>query len=204
MGTPGTNADTHGQLQNPDTAHELSDINVRAIIGFVIVLAVTALVVQLTIWGMMVLFDGIEVRNEPAVSPMATPAGTLPPEPRLQTTPWRDLEQFRAGEVQYLNSFGWVDKQTGVAHLPIDRAKDLLLERGIPTRPGASDPTEGTHVFALGESNSAEAIPAGRADMSSGGATAATPGAGATGAQPAAGAAKPGTAPKKPGGGTEH
>jgi hypothetical protein len=192
MGTPGTNADAHahGDLQNPDTAHELSDINVRGIVWFVIVLAVTVVVVQVSMWGLFRLFDHVEVVNEPAVSPLATPTGTLPPEPRLQTTPWRDLEAFRASEDQYLNSYGWVDQHGGVAHLPIDRAKELLLQRGIPTRQGPSDPTEGTHVFALGESNSAEAIPAGTADMSSGQSTpAAEPGTGATAAGQAAGSA---------------
>ena len=64
------------------------------------------------------------------------------PEPRLQVAPEQDLKVFRAREESELNSYGWVNKQTGVVRIPIERAMDLLLERGLPVRgqPGASPP----------------------------------------------------------------
>ena len=40
-------------------------------------------------------------------------------------------------EEQTLNSYGWVDQQAGVVRIPIDRAMDLLAQRGLPTRPQA-------------------------------------------------------------------
>ena len=33
-----------------------------------------------------------------------------------------------------LTSYGWVDKEGGVARIPIDRAMDVMLERGFPAR----------------------------------------------------------------------
>ena len=36
---------------------------------------------------------------------------------------------------QALHEYGWVDQKTGVAHVPIDQAKKLLAERGLPARP---------------------------------------------------------------------
>jgi hypothetical protein len=67
----------------------------------------------------------------------------LPPLPRLQAEPVQDLTQLRAQQDDALNAYGWVDRTNGVVHIPINRAMDLLLERGaLPVRPnvpGASD-----------------------------------------------------------------
>ena len=40
-------------------------------------------------------------------------------------------------EEQTLHSYGWVDQQAGVVRIPIDRAMELLAQRGLPTRPQA-------------------------------------------------------------------
>lgn len=184
---PGTNADAHphGDLHNPDVAHESTDVSIRGVLWFVVILAATVIVVQLAMAGLMNVFEHYEAENDPFVSPQAVPAGTLPPEPRLQTTPWEDLKEFRAAEEMTLHTYGWVDQKNQVVHLPIDKAKALLVQRGIPVRTGApNDPTEGTHVATSGESNSARMIPAGQADMSA-----------------AAKVAPAATAPAKPGGG---
>lgn len=54
------------------------------------------------------------------------------PEPRLQTDPPRDYAAFRRDIERRLNGIGWVDRQAKVVHLPIEQAKLLLLERGLP------------------------------------------------------------------------
>jgi hypothetical protein len=145
-------------------------------------------------WGLFRLYDHIEVANDPYVTPLAAPAGTLPPQPRLQTTPWEDLKKFRTTENMYLQSYGWIDQKAGTVHLPIEKAKELLLQRGLPARAGQQDPSEGTHVASEGESNSARAIPAGGADMS-------TPPAPAPPATAPAPATRVPPTVKKPGGG---
>ncbi|UWF46685.1 hypothetical protein NYP20_15120 [Pseudomonas sp. N3-W] len=57
----------------------------------------------------------------------------LPPAPRLQADPWSDGEQHMAADRQHLDSFGWVDREHGIVHLPLDQARPLLLQRGWPT-----------------------------------------------------------------------
>lgn len=160
--TPGTDAAAHphGSLENPEVAHEATDVSLRAVIWFAALLVFTAVLINLSMWGLFVVLDRLERKSDPAVSPLMAPAGQLPPEPRLQTTPWADLKKFRADEDSYLHSYGWVDKGAGVAHLPIDKAKALLLQRGLPSRPGPQDPTEGTHVASSGESSGGRDIPA--------------------------------------------
>ncbi|HSM58582.1 MAG TPA: hypothetical protein VK879_20680 [Candidatus Sulfomarinibacteraceae bacterium] len=49
---------------------------------------------------------------------------------------------LRATESARLDSYGWQDEEAGVAHIPLERAMDLLLERGeslllTPLPPGA-------------------------------------------------------------------
>ena len=76
------------------------------------------------------------VRHQP-LGPPASPfedVRQLPPTPRLQTLAPEDLERYRAGQDQILDSYGWVDKPAGVARIPIDRAMDLLLQKGLPVR----------------------------------------------------------------------
>ena len=44
------------------------------------------------------------------------------------------LKQLRATEDAILTSYGWVDRQKGIVRIPIDRAIDLVLQRGLPAR----------------------------------------------------------------------
>jgi hypothetical protein len=48
-----------------------------------------------------------------------------------------------------LNEYGWVDRNAGTVHIPIDQAKELLLQRGLPSRPAVSEGPAGTDAAAL-------------------------------------------------------
>jgi hypothetical protein len=56
----------------------------------------------------------------------------LPPLPRLQTDPQRDLQELRAKEDLHLNGYAWVDRQQHVAQIPIDRAMALWVKNYKP------------------------------------------------------------------------
>lgn len=181
----------HGELVNENVDHESSDINLRAIITFIVALTVIAVSIEVAMVGLFKVFDMIEVKNDAVTSPLAAPA-SLPkdfPSPQLQTTPWADLKTLRASEHAYLSSYGWVDEPGGIARVPIDKAKAMLLEKGLPVRPDAvTDATEGTHFAATGESSGGRNLMAGAPDRSS------------PAAPPAAAPVAP-AAPAKPGGG---
>jgi hypothetical protein len=38
-----------------------------------------------------------------------------------------------------MQGYGWVDKEGGVTRIPIDRAMELMLQRGFATRPDGGD-----------------------------------------------------------------
>jgi hypothetical protein len=120
--------------------HEKADANVRSLAIFGVCMFVTLAITCVGMWGVFRYFAGHQTLGPPA-SPF-TQARPLPAagKPRLQAAPRMDLEQALAEQNQLLNSYGWVDQKTGVVRIPIDRAMELLLERGLPVR-GGQPPT---------------------------------------------------------------
>ena len=120
---------------NPTVRHETTDVNIRGILIFGAGLIVSTVVISFFVWLLFRYFEAREARRVAPEYPLAaTQELRLPPEPRLQTTPREDLEQLRAQEDQILNSYGWVDKNTGVVRVPIAEAMRLTLQRGLPAR----------------------------------------------------------------------
>jgi hypothetical protein len=72
-----------------------------------------------------------------------------PSLPHLQVSPAADLKEFRANEDRELTTYGWANRSTGIARVPIDRAMELVLQRGLPTRTGTNEGTPGPSVYEL-------------------------------------------------------
>jgi hypothetical protein len=110
--------------------YETRDIAVRPIAIFAV--ALTAFVIGVS-FGASALLGLLSARRNAASAPahpIAPAVGTaLPPAPRLQSAPRKDLEQLRAEEDSVLSSYGWVDQAAGIARIPIDRAMALQAER---------------------------------------------------------------------------
>jgi hypothetical protein len=63
------------------------------------------------------------------------------PEPSLEEDERGQMRDFRLKEEKQLNTYGWVDEKAGVAHIPIERAMELVAERGLPVRGQAVENT---------------------------------------------------------------
>lgn len=127
----------------PVRRREQRDISVRAVGLFFLGLFMVTALVSLAMWAT---FRYLAARADRADPPRA-PLGGLPappPEPRLQTTPRRDLEALRAEEDAILTSYGWIDRDAGIVRIPITRAMALLVERaresGTPPPPATTEP----------------------------------------------------------------
>jgi hypothetical protein len=136
--------------QPPIAPTESDGVNYRGILWFVIILTVTVLVCQVLMVGVFKMFQhqvttadpGRPAMMAPATSPepgMAVDIGA--PGPALLTDESGNLRQFRQAEDEDMHSYGWIDKNAGIVRIPIDKAKELLLERGIPG--GKPMPTTG-------------------------------------------------------------
>ncbi|MGD9764431.1 MAG: hypothetical protein AB7V27_12005 [Candidatus Binatia bacterium] len=110
--------------------HERRDIYLKPVVWAGFALLIILLMTFALMFGLFERLALYEARSSPPANPLAAVEGRrMPPQPRLQAHPLRDLHDLRAAEEETLNSYGWVDKDAGVVRIPIARAIDLLAER---------------------------------------------------------------------------
>jgi len=112
--------------------HETVDANVHSLVWWglgVFVLLAAGMIISVIVFHYFVTHQSLG----PPASPFEN-VRALPPRPVLQVTPARDLHQYLDRQKAVLNSYGWVDQKAGVVRIPIDRAMDLLLQKGLPVR----------------------------------------------------------------------
>ncbi len=75
-------------IKNVDVTHETSDVNVPALLKFVLALTIMTAVVYVLMLFLFSFLNAQEINNEPPAGPMAmSEQESLPPEPRLQSAP---------------------------------------------------------------------------------------------------------------------
>ena len=130
-----------------DAVRRNRDVNIRGVLLFGFWLVAGAILVQLAMWGFFrVLKKGESSRDKPLPAMIAASLKRTPPEPRLEPDPLAPRARVRAEEDAVLSSYGWVDKTTGVVRVPITRAMEILVARGLPpAKPmiGAPPPAPG-------------------------------------------------------------
>jgi hypothetical protein len=138
---------TERRPKRGEEGYEHADANVRSIYHFGAVLAVLIVAVM---WAMVHTYNFF-AKHE-SLGPPASPFENqrdLPPPPRLQPQPATDLKRYCEIEQQQLTTYGWVDQQNGLVRIPVDRAMDIVLDKGLPARP-ASQVTPETSVAPVG------------------------------------------------------
>jgi hypothetical protein len=140
-------------LFNPETHHEHSDVPVRPLLWSLVIFIVLGFLTHFAIKFMFDQFSAAESkRMDPPQTQVARPEDAsvpknqplLQPFPRKKVpptaeTPVVDLQQMRANEDKILHTYGWTDQQKGIVHIPIEKAKELLVQRSA-SGPPASPP----------------------------------------------------------------
>jgi hypothetical protein len=85
-------------------------------------------------------FGRREAREQEPAASLVKPdaAAPAPAFPRLVTSEPAALAAFRAQEDELLTSYGWVEKDRGIARMPIAEAMRIVAERGLPKFPAPS------------------------------------------------------------------
>jgi hypothetical protein len=125
---------------------ERSDVNFKAIVGFLIGLVVVAAILHA---GLTSMFNRLRASAEKEdqrlmqqrVAASVAASRTFFPSPREQISPRLDLQSLRARENTELNSYRWVDQTNGVVQIPIERAMELVIQRGLPSFSTTNTPT---------------------------------------------------------------
>ena len=123
----------------PRRGYEYTEVSVGRLFAF------AAGVVALVLFGVLVSAAAFHFFvTHQSMGPPASPfedERQMPPAPRLQTQAPLDLKHYRDNQAKILDGYGWVDPKAGIVRVPIDRAMDLLLQKGLPVR--SSSPQEG-------------------------------------------------------------
>ena len=129
--------------------YERQDIRVAPVVYFLLALVVAGGLVHFVVSGLYSYLEKTSEAQQTPVSPLVTnaPADTrkLPvdykdylkqdfPAPQLEIDERHQLDKIRIDEAQTLGTYDWVDQKAGTVRIPIDRAMDLLAQRGLPVR----------------------------------------------------------------------
>jgi hypothetical protein len=121
---------------------EQEDLSSRTALYFLAGLVLVGLVVYLIVFGMYRFLDSYATAHQPPMSPMVTPeadtravtpenAETFP-QPRLEENERTQFRSFIEDQDRKLATYDWVDKDRGTVRIPIDRAMELIEQRGLP------------------------------------------------------------------------
>ena len=126
---------------DPTTRAEPGDVNSTAVM-------LTGASLLLTLWVIVVLvypffnyLRGERAETSPPPIAAARHGNPMPPEPRIQADPRRDLRDFRHYEDSELNSSHFIDRTHGIVSIPIDTAMRIVAQQGIPPQPAPADQT---------------------------------------------------------------
>jgi hypothetical protein len=141
-----TNQPTPNPIDHDGFEHE--DLSPSGPFYFLAGLALLGLVIYLIMFGMYRFLDRYETAHQPPLSPMATPQADTRtvthentqtfPQPRLEENERMQLRPFIEDQDRKLATYDWVDKGKGTVRIPIDRAMELIVQRGLPVRPEGS------------------------------------------------------------------
>jgi len=153
-------------IRNVEVTHETSDVNVRAVVTFIVVLTVATIIVAFGVQMLFAYFNRQEAKS-PRPGPMAlTKEERLPPEPRLQsakgfqitlengqtvnlekTIPQAEYRVLRQQWEENLKT-GLKDQSGNVVGMPIDAAIDKIVSEGLPSK--VKEPDKKLFDFAIG------------------------------------------------------
>jgi hypothetical protein len=126
--------------------YERSDIGSAGVLYFLLGLFVAGLFIFFLVDGIYSYLDKRSQAEQSPVNPLVTnapadtrhipkdyPQGTFP-NPKLEEDERGQLNGIRLKEEQTLSTYDYIDKNAGTVRIPIDRAMDLIAQRGLPVR----------------------------------------------------------------------
>jgi len=114
-------------------AYETRDANTRGVFGFLVILGIVLVVAALTCWAMFRYFTVHDVTSSATGSPFAE-TRQLPLGPQLQVNPREDWLKYRREQEDSLKAYEWVNRSAGTVRIPIEKAMELLVKKGVPVQ----------------------------------------------------------------------
>lgn len=144
----------HETLQNGHgrDSFEQEDLSPVGVFYFMAGLAIVGVLIYFIVVGMYRFLDAQDRKKQTPPNPMAIQTGvdvrgTMPfsealskinqtfPKPVLEHSEMQQFNNVLEKQDQTLDSYDWVDKDKGIVRIPIDKAMELLAQRGLPVLP---------------------------------------------------------------------
>jgi hypothetical protein len=144
-----------GAIPADNPGYEVRDASIKGLITFAVVLA---LVLFFTLISMRFMFS--ELNTLTPLGETSSPFDNgrhIPAGPLVQAKPHQDLTAYCANQSQVVSTYAWVNKDGGIVQIPIDRAMDLTLQRGLPSRSAADMAAAGATIPPVGAAGEPDA-----------------------------------------------
>ncbi len=130
---------------NQQTGGEFDrEIDRGSIVKIGIWLAVVTAAGFLIAWLAYRALASVSAKADPTPSPIAAAREQpLPPGPQLQPRPEEELARYRSQVSERLETWGWIDRDKNVAHIPIERAIEMVAEQAAEAPAPETPPAAG-------------------------------------------------------------
>jgi hypothetical protein len=112
----------------PERGYETRDVNPKVILWLVAAVVLVVGGAMGGLWALQQNHHSVATRNQP---PRLMTVDQTAPAPRLQAAPVRDYQEYLNEQERELSTYGWVNRDRGIVRIPIERAMDVALERGL-------------------------------------------------------------------------
>jgi hypothetical protein len=114
--------------------HERSDAQIRPLALFLTGLVGSVIAVGLVVWLLFDVF--LATINTQASDSRPSPVPHRDTDhPVLQVVPSHNMQAFREHQERLLNSTEWINREQGIARIPVDAAMKQVASSGLPTWP---------------------------------------------------------------------
>jgi hypothetical protein len=125
--------------RHSDVSFEERDIKVGSIYWYLIALGLATVIALIICVFILRFTSGLAASSDIAPPPSREAMGKdYPPEPRLQgvpghvNDPQKDLREKLQADIDANEKLQWVDKNAGIAQIPVEDAMKIIAEKGLP------------------------------------------------------------------------
>jgi len=127
----------HATPPDPQAAslgYETEDVSAKLVARVLAGFAGTAVVSIAVLFVMLHFFRTTDTAHRPALTAQQS-ADVVPPGPRLQRDPYRELHDEQGQEEAKIQGYAWADPDHKLARIPIERAMALVAGRSLKPSP---------------------------------------------------------------------
>jgi hypothetical protein len=122
---PGT---AHVATESLARGYEVQEVNLRALVIFAMALTIIVSIIALLLWWAVGAWTNEPPRLQPAIEPaLVTPQ--TGPGPGIEPFPGAVRATLVAPAAEHISSYGWVDRENGIVHIPVEEAMQQLIDQ---------------------------------------------------------------------------